>query len=77
MSYPMSIYQDWMRRFFTFVIPAALLNYYPAVDFLDKPDPFNLPPFAPFLAPLAGGGMLAAAFVFWRFGIRHYASTGS
>jgi ABC-2 type transport system permease protein len=77
MSYPMSIYQDWMRRFFTFVIPAALLNYYPALYFLDKPDPFNLPPFAPFLAPLAGGGMMAAALLFWRFGIRHYASTGS
>jgi ABC-2 type transport system permease protein len=77
MSYPMSIYQDWMRRFFTFVVPAALLNYYPALYFLDKPDPFNLPPFAPFAAPLAGGGMMAAALFFWRFGIRHYASTGT
>ena len=77
MSYPMTIYQDWMRRFFTFVVPAALLNYYPALYFLDKPDPFNMPPFAPFLAPLAGAGMMTAALFFWRFGIRHYASTGS
>jgi ABC-2 type transport system permease protein len=77
MSYPMHIYQDWLRRFFTFVIPAIFLNYYPALFFLDKVDPFNMPPFAPFLAPLAGLGVLGAALLFWHFGIRHYQSTGS
>lgn len=77
MAYPMHIYRDWMRYFFTYVVPAIFLNYYPALFFLDKPDPFNLPPFAPFLAPLAGGGMLAAALAFWGFGIRHYKSTGT
>jgi ABC-2 type transport system permease protein len=42
-SYPMSIYQEWLRRIFTFVIPAIFLNYYPALYFLDKPDPFSFP----------------------------------
>lgn len=77
MSYPMHIYQDWLRRFFTFVIPAIFLNYYPALYFLDKTDPFNLPSFAPFLAPLAGLGVFGVALLFWRFGMRHYQSTGS
>ncbi len=77
MSYPMHIYQDWLRRFFTFVVPAIFVNYYPALYFLDKPDPFSLPPFAPFLSPLVGAGTLALALAFWRFGIRHYKSTGS
>ncbi len=77
MSYPMHIYQDWLRRFFTFVIPAGLLNYYPALFFLDKIDPFNLPAFTPFLAPLVGPGTLILALTFWRFGIKHYQSTGS
>ena len=77
MSYPMRIYPDWLRHFFTFIIPAAFLNYYPALFFLDKPDPFNLPYFVRFLAPLVGPGILAAALAFWRFGIRHYQSTGS
>lgn len=76
-AYPMHIYQDFMRRFFTFIVPAIFLNYYPALYFLDKPDPFNFPAFAPFLAPLVGFGVLAAALAFWRFGIRHYQSTGS
>jgi ABC-2 type transport system permease protein len=76
-SYPMHIYQDWLRRFFTFVIPAIFLNYYPALYFLDKPDPLHMPAFAPFLAPLAGLGLFAAALGWWYFGIRHYQSTGS
>ena len=76
-SYPMSIYQEWLRRFFTFVVPAIFLNYYPALYFLDKPDPFGFPTFASFAAPLAGGAVFVVALLFWRFGLRHYKSTGS
>lgn len=77
MSYPMHIYQDWMRYIFTYIIPAIFLNYYPALYILGKPDPFHLPAIAPFLAPVAGFGMLAVALVFWRFGVQHYQSTGT
>ncbi|MBI3942905.1 MAG: ABC-2 family transporter protein [Chloroflexi bacterium] len=77
MSYPMTIYQDWMRRFFTYIVPSIFLNYYPALYFLDKPDPFNFPYFVHFLAPLAGFGVLFLALQFWHFGIRHYQSTGT
>ncbi|HEY43961.1 MAG TPA: ABC transporter permease [Anaerolineae bacterium] len=77
MSYPMHIYQDWMRRFFTFIVPAIFLNYYPALYFLDKPALQELPYFAPFLSPIAGFGVLFFALRFWRFGIRHYQSTGT
>lgn len=76
-SYPMHIYPDWLRRFFTYVLPAAFLNYYPALYFLDRPDPFGLPFFMRFAAPVAGFAVLAAALRFWRFGIRHYQSTGT
>jgi ABC-2 type transport system permease protein len=53
------------------------MNYYPALYFLNKPDPLNLPPIASFLSPAAGFGILAAALVFWQFGIRNYTSTGT
>jgi ABC-2 type transport system permease protein len=76
-SYPMHIYQTWMRQFFTYIIPAIFLNYYPALYILDKPDPFNLPPFTAFLSPLVGLGTLFIAFQFWKIGIRHYQSTGT
>jgi ABC-2 type transport system permease protein len=77
LSYPLHIYGDWLRRFFTFVIPGALVTYYPALYFLGKLDPFGLPTFMQFLAPLAGGAVLAAGFAFWRLGLRRYTSTGT
>lgn len=77
MSYPMHIFPDWLRNFFTFIIPAIFLNYYPALYFLDKPDPLGMPVFAPFLAPFVGCGFLVFGLVFWRFGLAHYQSTGT
>jgi ABC-2 type transport system permease protein len=77
MSYPMHIYQDGLRKFFTYILPAIFLAYYPALYFLDKPDPLGMPAFAPFLAPVVGWGTLTVALRFWRFGINHYQSTGS
>ena len=77
MAYPMHIYPDWMRQFFTFIIPGIFMNYYPALYILDKPDPFGLPAFAPWLAPFVGLGVLAVSLWFWRFGLAHYQSTGT
>jgi ABC-2 type transport system permease protein len=76
-SYPMHIYPDWIRRFFTFILPAIFLSYYPALYILGKSDPLGFPAFAPLLSPLAGVGVLLAALAFWRFGIQHYQSTGT
>ena len=28
-QYPISIYEDWFRKFFTFVVPVACVGYYP------------------------------------------------
>ncbi len=76
-SYPMHIYQDWIRRFFTFIIPMAFVNYYPALWLLGKPDPMGLPTWTAWLAPPACAAVFAASVAFWGFGIRHYTSTGS
>ena len=76
-SYPMHIYEEWMRSVFTFVIPMAFINYYPALYLLDRPDPFGLPAWTPFLSPLVSGTVLVVSLAIWRFGVRHYQSTGS
>lgn len=76
-SYPMHIYPSWLRRIFTYIIPAIFLNYYPALYLLDRLDPLSFPYIARFIAPLIGLLCLMAALAFWRFGIRHYQSTGS
>ena len=51
MQYPWDIYPNLMRAFFTYILPAIFLLYYPALYILDKPDPLGMPPFSPFLAP--------------------------
>lgn len=76
-SYPMHIYDAWLRRLFTWVVPALFLAYAPALYLLGRPDPLGLPPWTRFVAPLAGGLAFAAALAFWRVGLRRYASTGT
>jgi ABC-2 type transport system permease protein len=77
MSYPIQIYPSWMQRFFTFIVPFIFINYYPALYFLDKPDPFHFPAFAPFLAPFVAVITFFAALVFWKVGVNHYQSSGT
>lgn len=76
-SYPLSIFDEWIRRIFTYVVPTALIVYFPALYFFDRPDPLGMPAWASFLAPLAGFGLLALAFGLFRQGLRRYTSTGT
>ncbi len=76
-QYPISIYSDWLRRFFTFVIPIAAINYFPALAILEKPDPLAMPVFLQWTSPLLGIVFLLITLQIWRLGERHYCSTGS
>jgi ABC-2 type transport system permease protein len=76
-SYPIQIYQAWIRRTFTFIIPIAFVAYYPGLYFLGRTDPLGLPRFISFLTPLVTLAFCAIALWFWEWGVRHYQSTGS
>jgi ABC-2 type transport system permease protein len=76
-SYPMDIYEEWFRLFFTFVVPLAFVTYFPALYFLGRPDGLGLPGYFPFLPPVVAVAFLAVARAAWTFGVRHYQSTGS
>ena len=76
-QYPIAIYRPWFRRFFTFVVPLALVSYFPLVAVLGKDDPLGSPLWLRWVAPTAGFLFLAISLRFWRFGVRHYRSTGS
>ncbi|MBE9473362.1 MAG: ABC-2 family transporter protein [Chloroflexi bacterium] len=77
MQYPMEIYPNLIRTFFTYILPAIFLLYYPTLYILDKPDPLGMPPFSPFLAPFVAVAVFIVAFAFWNYGLRFYQSTGS
>ena len=76
-QYPLTIYADWFRRFFTFVVPLAAIAYFPVVAILGRPDPLGSPFWFQCAAPLLGPAFLLAALGFWQVGVRHYTSTGS
>lgn len=71
-SYPLSIYGEGVLKFFTFVIPMALWQYYPLLYLIGRTDNKLY-----MLAPLASVVFLVPCYILWRFGVRHYRSTGS
>jgi len=73
----MNIYADWLRRFFTFVVPLAFVTYLPALYILDRPDPLGLPRALQFCSLLVAAVFFLAARAAWALGVRHYQSTGS
>lgn len=77
MSYPMSIYADWLRSFFTFVVPLSFVSYLPALYILERPDPLSLPAAFQLLSPLVAALFFLVARAAWELGVRHYQSTGS
>ena len=70
--YPYSIYGKEVLRFLTFVIPLALFQYYPLLYLLDLEKSVLF-----MLAPLSGLLFLIPGYVFFRFGLSRYKSTGS
>jgi len=75
--YPLTIYRRWFRRFFTFVVPLACVNYFPTVAILGRTDPLGSPVVFQWFAPSVGVLFLVVTFQIWKFGVRHYRSTGS
>lgn len=75
-QYPINIYQRAFSRFFTFVIPFGCANYYPLLYVLGKTDPETHPALY-LLSPLWGIFFIVPCLLIWRFGVRHYRSTGS
>ena len=70
--YPYAIYGKEVLRFLTYIVPLALFQYYPLLYLLDMKKSVLY-----MLAPLFGLLFVVPGCVFFRFGLRHYKSTGS
>jgi ABC-2 type transport system permease protein len=73
-QYPLSIYKEWVRQFFTFVIPFGTVNYLPLMFILGKNNATSIDYM---FIPLAGVLFIIPCLFVWRFGVKHYKSTGS
>ena len=71
-QYPFSIYGEGILKFFTYVIPLAMFQYYPFLYLIGESDNRWY-----MLFPLLSLLFLIPCFLFWRFGLTRYKSTGS
>lgn len=71
-KYPFSIYGEGILKFFTYVIPLALIQYYPLLYLLGRTDNTLY-----MFLPVFGILFMLPSYIFWRFGVKHYKSTGS
>lgn len=70
-KYPVSVYGKRILQLCTFVIPYALIQYYPLLYLLDRGKPYYI--FLPILSCL----FLVPCLLLWKNGVRHYQSCGS
>ncbi len=71
-KYPFSIYGSDVLKFFTYVVPLALFQYYPFLYLTGKSDNRAF-----MLLPLVAMLFAIPSLAFWRLGVRHFKSTGS
>ena len=70
---PMDYMPKVLRYLFTFFMPMLVISYYPASAICGWGDGY----LKGFMALPAGFGFLMFSTLIWRFGVRHYKSTGS
>lgn len=71
-KYPFSIYGEKILKLLTFIIPLALFQYYPLLYLLGRSENILY-----MFLPIIGTLFLIPCWVFWKFGLHHYKSTGS
>jgi len=72
-KYPLEIYNPAIIFLLTFILPLGFINYYPSEIFLGK----GLHLQFAYLAPIIGVVALIISYLFWKFSLKHYTSTGS
>ena len=72
-KYPLSIYPRAIGLLLTWAIPFGFASYFPAARLMG----IESPPWQAYGAPVVAAVLLAVALQVWRFGLRHYGSTGT
>ena len=72
--YPINIYNKWLARLFTFVIPVACFNYLPISYLMGYG---SLPQIVYALSPLIGACFVIPCLLFFKWALKHYQSTGT
>ncbi len=76
-GYPISIFHKAIQICMIYVVPFAFVNYFPAQFLLRKADMAEYPTVFLYLTPILGVVMYGGAYLFWRFSLRYYKSSGN
>lgn len=76
-AFPLNIYPYGIQVILTFLIPVGFINTYPAQDFMGMDNTFSIPINLSLCTLLVGIAFFLLAYGFFRFGLKHYKSTGS
>ena len=71
-KYPIAIYGESVLRLLTYVVPIALFQYYPFLYLIGRSNTWQLG-----LLPLLGFLFILPCYLFFRYGLHKYKSTGS
>lgn len=71
-KYPLDIYGKGVLRFCTYLVPYTLFQYYPFLYLTGRSHQEWF-----MVLPVVGCLFLIPSYLLWRFGVRHYKSTGS
>ncbi|NLC19580.1 MAG: hypothetical protein GX757_10275 [Clostridiales bacterium] len=71
-KYPLDVYGRRVVKFCTYIVPYSLFQYYPFLYLTGRTDTA----WYVFL-PLLTSGFIVPCLLLWRYGLRHYKSTGS
>lgn len=71
-KYPLDIYGKGVLRFCTYLVPYTLFQYYPFLYLIGRN-----PNWLAMFLPILGCFFILPSYLLWRFGVKHYQSTGS
>ncbi len=71
-KYPIDIYGKKVLQFCTFLVPYTLFQYYPFLYLIGRVHSWQY-----MFLPVLGCLFLIPCYLLWRYGVRHYKSTGS
>ncbi len=76
-GYPIGIFPKIIQQAMIYIVPFAFINYFPAQFFLRKADMSHFWTGFLYLTPLVGPLLFCLALALWKFGVKHYSSTGN
>lgn len=76
-KYPISIFKKAIQFILIYIVPISFINYFPSQYLLRKDDLAQYPELFIYLAPILGIILYLLAYLFWRFSLKYYKSTGN